>query len=116
MPNGFSFDLPAAQGSDLTGASGVTGDVNNHFWKMFSTSFCTAWLSDRVSPVNITVGTGGTNTTGSTAGLVLLDVSKTILDRNRSIPPTITVDQGTRINVEVKKDMEFSGPYDGRRL
>lgn len=116
MPNGFSFDLPAAQGSDLTGASGVTGDVNNHFWKMFSTSFFTAWLSDRVSPVNITVGTGGTNTTGSTAGLVLLDVSKTILDRNRSIPPTITVDQGTRINVEVKKDMEFSGPYDGRRL
>lgn len=114
MPNGLSFDLPAAQGSDLAGASGVSGDVNNHFFKMFSTSFFTAWLTDQVSPATITTGNNGTTTTGSTAGLVLLDVSKTILDRNRNIPPTITVDQGTRINVEVKKDMEFAGPYVGR--
>lgn len=114
MPNGQSFDLPAAQGSDLAGASGVTGDVNNHFFKMFSASFFTAWLSDKVSPATTTTSNNGTTTTGSTAGLVLLDVSKTILDRNRNIPPTITVDQGTRINVEVKKDMEFAGPYVGR--
>ena len=114
MPNGQSFDLPGAQGSDLAGASGITGDVNNHFFKMFSASFFTAWLADTVSPSTITTGSNGTTTTGTTAGLVLLDVSKTILDRNRNIAPTITVDQGTRINVEVKKDMEFAGPYVGR--
>lgn len=111
MPNGQSFDLPGAQGSDLAGASGITGDVDNHFFKMFATSFFTAWLTDRVAPQTTTVGSAGTTASVSPAGQVLVDVSKTILDRNRIIPPTITVDQGTRINVEVKKDMEFSGPY-----
>lgn len=111
MPNGQSFDLPGAQGSDLAGASGISGDVDNHFFKMFSASFFTAWLTDRVTPQTTSNGLTGTTTSVSPAGQVLVDVSKTILDRNRSIPPTITVDQGTRINVEVKKDMEFSGPY-----
>jgi type IV secretion system protein VirB10 len=110
MPNGQSFDLPGAQGSDLAGASGTTGDVNNHFLKMFGASFFTAWLADRVTAPTTTNGLTG-STSVSPAGQVLVDVSKTILDRNRTIPPTITVDQGTRINVEVKKDMEFSGPY-----
>lgn len=108
MPNGVSFDLPGYSGSDLAGAAGVTGDVNNHFFKMFSTSFMTAWLADRATPTNTT---GSGNTTVSPAGQVLVDVSKTILDRQRVIPPTITIDKGTRINVEVKQDMEFPGPY-----
>ncbi|EKD97336.1 MAG: hypothetical protein ACD_23C00966G0003 [uncultured bacterium] len=111
MPNGQSFDLPGAQGADLAGASGITGDVDNHFFKMFGTSFFTAWLTDRVTPQTTTNSSTGSTTSVSPAGQVLADVSKTILDRNRIIPPTITVDQGTRINVEVKKDMEFSGPY-----
>ncbi|MFC6281224.1 TrbI/VirB10 family protein [Polaromonas aquatica] len=111
MPNGQSFDLPGAQGSDLAGAAGITGDVNNHFFKMFSASFFTAWLADRVKPQTTTAGTTGLTTSVSPAGQVLVDVSKAILDRNRTIAPTISVEQGTRINVEVKKDMEFSGPY-----
>lgn len=111
MPNGQSFDLPGAQGSDLGGASGITGDVNNHFFKMFSASFFTAWLADSVKSQTSSTGLGGTTISVSPAGQVLVDVSKTILDRNRSIPPTIKVEKGTRINVEVKKDMEFSGPY-----
>ena len=113
MPNGQSFDLPGAQGSDLGGASGITGDVNNHFFKMFGASFFTAWLGNQVTPQTSTSGLNGVTTTVSPAGQVLVDVSKTILDRNRIIPPTITVDQGARLNVEVKKDMEFSGPYSG---
>jgi type IV secretory pathway VirB10-like protein len=113
MPNGQSFDLPGAQGSDLSGASGITGDVNNHFFKMFGASFFTAWLGNQVTPQTSTNGLNGVTTTVSPAGQVLVDVSKTILDRNRTIPPTITVDQGARLNVEVKKDMEFSGPYSG---
>lgn len=110
LPNGRSFDLPTAQGSDMAGASGVEGDVNNHFFKMFASSFFVAYVADKVAtPSNVTViGAGGTT---SPAGQVLVDVSRSILERNKTIQPTITIEQGTMINVEVKRDMEFTGPY-----
>jgi type IV secretion system protein VirB10 len=110
LPNGYSFDLPAANGSDLAGAAGVTGDVNNHFFKMFGTSLLIALLGEQLQqPASVTqVGTSGPTTA---AGQVLSDVAKTILERNRIIPPTITVDQGTRINVEVVADMVFPESY-----
>ncbi|WP_348246333.1 TrbI/VirB10 family protein, partial [Salmonella enterica] len=46
LPNGYSFDLPAASGSDLAGASGMTGAVDNHFFKMFGSSLLIALLAD----------------------------------------------------------------------
>lgn len=111
LPNGYSFNLPGAPGSDLAGAAGATGDVNNHFFKMFATSLLIAVLADRTKqPANVTV-VGGTSGPMTAAGQVLTDVSRTVLERNRTIPPTITVDQGTRINVEVVGDMVFPAPY-----
>jgi type IV secretory pathway VirB10-like protein len=110
MPNGQAFDLPAAPGSDMRGAAGVEGDVNNHFFKMFFSSLFVATLANEVKQPSSVTTIGGSGTT-SPAGQVLVDVSKTILDRNRNIPPTITIDQGTRINVEVTRDMEFPGAY-----
>ena len=113
LPNGYSFDLPAAPGNDLAGASGMTGDVNNHFFKMFGTSLLIAILADMgKQPQAVTqLGSSGPATG---AGQVLADVSKSILERNRTIAPTITIDQGTRINVEVVADMVFPETYRAR--
>lgn len=110
LPNGYSFELPAAPGADLAGAAGMTGDVDNHFFRMFGTSLLIALLGDRTKqPQGVTqIGATGPSTA---AGQVLADVSKTILERNRVIPPTITVEQGTRINVEVVADMVFPDTY-----
>ena len=109
LTNGFSFDLPAAAGTDMAGAAGMTGDVDNHFFKMFGSSLLIGVLADRTrQPTSVTSLNGTAPTTA--AGQVLGDVSKTILERNRIIQPTITVDQGTRINVEVVADMVFPSP------
>jgi len=109
MPSGESFDLPAARGSDVAGAAGLQGDVDTHFFKKFASSFFIAVLADKTkqpaSVTNIGGSSGGVNTA---AGQVLVDVSKSILERNKTIQPTITVDQGTRINIEVVADMLFS--------
>lgn len=115
LPNGTSVDLPGSTGADLGGAAGIEGDVNNHFFKMFTNSFLVAWLADRAeggSGPSTTIGSSGG--AQSAAGQVLVDVSRSILERNKFIPPTITVPKGTRINVEVTKDMEFPGPYRNR--
>lgn len=111
LPNGYSFDLPAAPGTDLAGASGMTGDVDNHFFKMFGTSLLIAILADKGTKQPSSVTQVGTSGPVTAAGQVLSDVGKTILERNRTIPPTITVDQGTRINVEVVSDMVFPESY-----
>lgn len=113
LPGGMSMDLPGNTGSDLSGAAGVTGDVNNHFFKMFSNSFLVAWLADRseASKPAPTTTIGATSGATTAAGQVLVDVSRSILERQKNIPPTITIDKGTRINIEVTRDMEFPGPY-----
>lgn len=110
LPNGYSFDLPAAPGADLAGAAGMAGDVDNHFFKMFGTSLLIGILANNAKqPSNVTQVGGGPVL--NAAGQVLSDVSRTILERNRVIAPTITVDQGTRINVEVVSDMVFPEQY-----
>jgi type IV secretory pathway VirB10-like protein len=110
LPNGVTFKLPAAAGSDLAGAAGVTGDVNNHFFKMFGTSLLIAVLADRTRQPESVTSFGG-NPAITAAGQVLADTSRTVLQRNQNLSPTITVDQGTRINVEVVADMVFTSHY-----
>lgn len=112
LPNRVAFDLPAANGMDLSGAAGIEGDVNNHFFKMFSTSLLFALLSvaaEHNEPAPSGLGSSGGARTA--AGQALVDVSRTVLDRNRAIAPTITIPAGTRINVQVSTDMEFPAPY-----
>jgi len=113
LPSGLNFNLPAAKGLDQSGAAGIEGDVNNHFFKMFASSFFVAWLADKAernapAPTTTQQTTGGARTA---AGQVLVEVSRSILDRNRSIPTTITVDAGQRIAVQVVRDMEFPPNY-----
>lgn len=114
LPNGVSFDLPGNKGEDQTGASGLTGDVNNHYVKRFASGLFIALLADRLESGNTqpvtNIGTtgGGPNTA---AGRVLAEMASADLGRNKDIPPTITVEKGTRINVQVAADMEFPTPY-----
>lgn len=114
LPDGTSFDLPPAPGSDLRGAAGIAGEVNNHFFKMFASSFFIAFLADKTTPPQNVTNIGTSGSTATAAGEVLVDVSKSILDRNKVIPPTITVNQGERINVEVVSDMVFPRSYSKR--
>lgn len=115
MPSGLSFDLPGNGGSDVGGAAGLEGEVNNHFVRMFASSFFVAVLADRFERDSTapTTNIGAASGAASAAGQVLVDTSKTVLDRFRTIAPTITVAKGTRMNIEVTKDMEFPGPYSG---
>lgn len=113
LPNGVSFDLPGNKGEDATGASGVTGDVDNHYFKRFTSGILIAILADRLDSNNTqpvtNIGTSGGPT--SAAGKVLSDIAQADLTRNKDIAPTITIQKGTRINVQVSADMEFPSPY-----
>jgi type IV secretion system protein VirB10 len=109
-PSGASVQLGAMSASDGMGNSGFNGDVNNHFIRMFSASFLIAGLSailQNNSPPNVTVVTSGGlgQPVQNAAGQVLVDTAHTVLDRNKTIQPTITVPGGTKFNIQVQKDM-----------
>jgi type IV secretory pathway VirB10-like protein len=117
LPDGSGIDLPGFGGADQAGAAGVEGAVNNHFFKQFASSLLVAFLAnrverDRASPSIVAGSTQGGAV--SAAGQVLVDVSRSILDRNKSIEPTITVAKGSRLLVEVTRDIEFPAAWRSR--
>lgn len=112
LPNGEWFDLASGVGMDRHGATGLKGDVDNHFFQMFSSAFLIAFLADRVDNNKRTerqnnVYMGNSAGAKSAAGQVLVDTSQHMLGRNKRIQPTIDVEAGTRIYIQVKHDMVF---------
>lgn len=106
--DGQSVDLAGSGGIDAVGQAGWSGDVDNHFLRMFGASFVIAslaWGVDRTTrPTGgVTVNTAASPTTA--AGQVLSDVSRSILDRNRYIPPTITIEQAQLVHASVARDL-----------
>jgi type IV secretion system protein VirB10 len=113
LPNGKSVPLNGMQGADQNGYAGFSGDVNNHFLKIFGTGFITAILLrafDSGSQTATTSSPNGVTTYGSTAGQVAAATAQTVLQRNQNIPPTITVEPGQKFLVQVTQDIVME-PY-----
>lgn len=114
MPSGRSITLPGLPGADRFGQSGISGDVNNHFFKMYAGSALIAALGAIVDVNrrnNNLVSAGGvpsvTGQVTSSSGQVLVDLSRSILQRNNNIRPTISLEQGEKFNIVVKRDFDI---------
>lgn len=113
LPNGKSVPLNGMQGADQNGYAGFSGDVNNHFLKIFGAGFVTAVLLkafDGNSQTATTSSPNGVTTYGNTAGQVAAATAQAVLQRNQNIPPTITVDPGQKFLVQVTQDIVME-PY-----
>lgn len=112
MPNGKVVPLLGMQGADPNGYAGISGDVNNHFFKIFSGAVIIGFLEQRFNntATATTATPGGLTTYGNTAGQVAAQTALTILNRNQNIRPTITTEPGQRMLVQVKHDMVLE-PY-----
>lgn len=123
-PDGMDIMI-GSPGVDNLGRAGVEGNVDNKYMEMFSTAILTSLLTIGVAAGAEAVTDSGTttsNSNGSTtqsggAGLAagaeavrtIGDVGKRVVQTAIDARPTITVDQGTRINVFVNKDLTFPG-------
>jgi type IV secretion system protein TrbI len=113
LPNGKNVPLNGMQGADQNGYAGFSGEVNNHFLKIFGAGFITAILLkafDNGAQTATTASPNGVTTYGSTAGQVAAATAQTVLQRNQNIPPTITVDPGQKFLVQVTQDIVME-PY-----
>ncbi len=109
-PDGASIML-ASPGGDAQGRAGLTGRVDNHFFRQFG------------SAILLSVITAGSNALSNTnaATLIIGSGSSTqgppatqFLDKETDIPPTVKVPQGAPMTIFVAKDLDFADVQRGQ--
>ena len=132
-PDGIDIMI-GSPGVDQLGRAGLIGDVDNKLYDIFSAAILTTAItlgaavgSDAILPVksgqqsSTTTNANGNTTTTATpaqqsAASAVSDfgsTAKQVVQRIVDIRPTITIDQGTLINVFVNRDLTFPNNLDG---
>jgi type IV secretion system protein VirB10 len=110
-PTGVVVAL-ASPGTDELGRSGLSGEVNRHFWERFGAALL----------ISVIDGAGEAAASRNGSGTVILDpsvsqgVTTEALKGTINIPPTITKRNGDRIQVLVARDLDFRSVYELRSL
>jgi type IV secretion system protein VirB10 len=106
-PTGVVVPLDSP-GTDALGRSGLTGKVDTHFWERFGAAILVSAIDAGVQYGIQASNSSGTVVVNPSASE---DVMTGILRSTIDIPPTITVQQGERIQVFVARDVDFRSVY-----
>jgi len=111
-PAGVVVNLDSP-GTDALGRSGLTGYVDNHWVERLGAAFLLSIIQDAIGYETAKAQRGAQGTvyfqnTASTGD----QMGSKILDNTINIPPTISKNQGERINIFVARDLDFSQIYD----
>jgi type IV secretion system protein VirB10 len=112
-PTGIVVPLDSP-GADELGRSGLSGEVNRHFWDRFGAAILISTLDGAVQAAveSGSRGGGAVIYNPSTSESVVTDVLKNSVN----IPPTITKRNGDRIQVFVARDLDFRPVYELRAV
>ncbi len=122
-PDGVDIAI-GSPGIDPLGRAGVSGIVDNKYFETFSAAILTSLISVGVAvladstiddPNTTRTNTDGSSTTTGSAGAEaasqsvrnLGDIGKSVVEGLIDGRPTISIDQGTRVNVFVNRDLFF---------
>jgi type IV secretion system protein VirB10 len=106
MPDGYSVSLDQFKGLDQEGATALRDKVNNHYARIFGASLAVGMLGGLAQ-----VETGNIFTESATDrmragfGESTAMAGERILDRFLNILPTVTIREGTRVNVYISNDL-----------
>ncbi len=105
-PSGVVVRLDSP-GTDALGRSGLTGEVNRHFWQRFGSALLVSGIDAAVQS-RLQSGRGTIVLDPMTSENVLTEELRGTAD----IPPTVTVRNGARIEVLVARDVDFRSVYE----
>jgi type IV secretion system protein VirB10 len=108
-PTGVVVEL-ASPGTDELGRSGVAGVVDRHFGERFGAAILLSVIDGAIQAAVQSMNDGGNSVVVNPSGAS--DVMTQILKETVSIPPTVHVAQGTRVQVLVARDLDFRSVYE----
>lgn len=117
FPDGSSMNLQGMPGADRSGAPGLDADVDNHYFKVFTSAMAISLFSAGVQlsqPNNGTTSTTNPSvgqTIAGSMGQQLGQVGTQMVQRQLQVQPTLSRGPGHRFNIQVTKDMVFLAPY-----
>lgn len=115
-PTGLDVDM-RSPGVDALGAAGNPGHYDAHWGQRLGSALLISMLSDVFKYAaaehgrpQTSIGNGFVvqNPYESNTARTLERLANTALDRNMTRPPTVTINQGTLVNVYVARDVDFS--------
>jgi type IV secretion system protein VirB10 len=116
-PNGIDINI-ASPGIDNLGGAGHPGDYNAHWGSRIASAMLISLISDAFKYAGAKNGPESTIVTNSGTEVVQPYESNTAramerlanqaVDRSMNRPATVTINQGTLVNVYVAKDVDFS--------
>ena len=117
-PNGIDVSM-ASPGVDNLGGAGHPGEIDEHWSRRIASALMISLLADafkfeaaKYGPQSTTVTTGGLAVQSpyeSYTAQTLQNLAGQAVRRSANQPATVTINQGTVVNVYVAKDVDFSG-------
>ena len=108
LPDGRSMDLGHAPVTDQQGVAGLTGDVNNHWWRLFGAVFIGGALRGGQQALQTGLAqAGGVGQVASGIGAVASQAGQQRAGRALDTRPTITVAAGQVCNVLLVKELKL---------
>lgn len=117
-PNGVDVNM-ASPGVDNLGGSGHPGYLNSHWGSRIGSALLISMLSDafkyegeKHGPTSTNISDGGVVTQSpyqSNTAETLQELSGQAVQASANRKPTLTINQGTVVNIYVAKDVDFSG-------
>ncbi|MBD6979725.1 TrbI/VirB10 family protein, partial [Vibrio parahaemolyticus] len=102
---------------DVTGMNGLTGDINNHYWRLFGQATLLGGISG-ISQAAVSDGDDDSRSTGeSVADGVTQQYAETgnmLIRKNMNIQPTIEIDNAEQFYIMVSQDVILP-PYSSIR-
>ena len=99
LPSGAEVELGEAPIVDATGTNGLTGEVNNHIWRLVWTSVFIGGLRGGQQVLQTQLGQEGAGSMASGIGSQASQVTQQRLGRAQDTRPTLTVEPGQACNV-----------------
>jgi type IV secretion system protein VirB10 len=109
-PTGVVVPL-ASPGTDELGRAGLAGQVDRHFWQRFGAAILISVIDGALQAAVQSSSNNGTVIVNPSASQ---DVMTEVLKSTVNIPPTVTKQNGDRVQVFVARDLDFRSVYELR--